>query len=610
MHILTQKENTDLANDSLEYANQLIGVFNNEYNKSNTITKEFATLQEQLTKGVQAYWTEWHNLDDQLYNADEKLKDISQRLSPSGVKLLNANYEEVLATLSKIGFVSKEALGAGLQEEIILAKKNLDLSTATNVEKLKGGQQAVEELAIQRLVTRVLDDRLTTEKNILEKKLDYDQQALDANKKQSDDIQDQIKLKEQLQQKDKDELAFLVANGVKGKELKDAQNKSAEKQLQLDIDIAQLGNKQNKNVADSQTLTDKKADTEKQIADVDGEILETNEKLADTTQETTTELVQQAKLVQQLADFYKKNQTLIETGQKVVQAGLEIFAKTAENKLNSLQAQYSQWQADTKAQQKAVDDAITASQNKVDALTNDNDALLAEEGDADAARLGIIEQEIEANNVKAADEAKNQKLLNDQKLAYANADIDRQNAIASAQYEADKRQKTVNIVNAAMDTALAVIKAAPNPILMIAAGIAGAAATAVIASQSIPKSLVIPHQTTLAEGGPLVGPSHAGGGIDINAEGGEWVAPKWMVNNPRTAPVIDSLEQFRQSKPHFAEGGSVPTGIPASPATQNITFDYDRLAQALQKAPIFVSIKEIRDANRRFVNVIYNKSAI
>jgi hypothetical protein len=610
MHILTQKENTDLANDSLEYANQLIGLVNNEYNKSNTLTKEFQTLQEQLTKGVQEYWQEWHSLDDQLYNADEKLKDISQRLSPSGIRLLNSSYEDVLNTLSKIGNVSKEALGEGLQGQIVVAKQNLNLSTATNVEKIKGGQQAIEELAIQQLITKVLNDRLTGERYLLTQKVEYDQKAIDANKKQADEIQAQIDLKLKLQQKDKDELAFLTANGVKGKELVDAQNKSQEKQEQLNSDIITLGQQQNKNTVEGNELTNKKADTERQIADVDGEILSTNEKLADTTQKTTTQLVQQAKLVQQLADFYKKNQQLVERGQEVLQAGLEIFAKTAQNKLNSLQAAYQQWQADTKAEQKAVDNAITASQSKLDDLAKNNDALLAEEADADAARLGIIQQEIQANNKKAIDEAKNQKILNDQKLAYTNADIDRQNAIARAQYEADKRQKTVNIVNAAMDSALAVIKAAPNPILMIAAGIAGAAATATIASQSIPKPLVIPHQKTLAEGGPLQGPSHAGGGIDINAEGGEWIAPKWMTSNPQTAPVIDSLEAFRQSKPHFAEGGTVPTGIPASPATQNVTIDYDRLAMALQKAPIFVSIKEIRDANRKFLNVIYNKSSI
>ena len=235
--------------------------------------------------------------------------------------------------------------------------------------------------------------------------------------------------------------------------------------------------------------------------------------------------------------------------------------------------------------------------------------MLAEESDADASRLGIIQQEITAKQAAAALDEKNTADIAKQKLLIAQADVKRQNAIADAQYTADKRKKTVSEVEAVIDTAAAVIKAAPNIALMIIAGAVGIAQTAVIASQKIPPAVHLPIPTA-AEGGPLVGPSHAGGGIAIEAEGGEWIAPKWMVNNPRTAPVIDSLENIRQSKPHFAEGGTVASGVPASPATQSFSVDYDKLADAMAKINVFTSIKEIRDANRKFANIVYNKSSI
>ena len=607
--VININQNVALANFSLEFTKRDLQEISNEYIRISSLTKEYESLQNQLTKGADDYYKTWHDIDNNLENADKKLEALSTRITPSGIRLLNSAYEDVLKTVAKIG-ISSEQLGTILNDEVKSAKLNLDISLGIDSAKTRAGQEAIQRLAIEQATNKIVDEQLGKERAVLEaKKANFDEQKTE-NQKTLDNFDQQLKFNARLQQDEKDKLAFLVANGVKGKELTEAQYQSEEKQKSLIVDNIKLTNDRNKVKTDNVKLTNDETNLDIQINDITGQQVVNNEKLGDTTREIVSDLKQQLTIQQQLANFYKKNQVLLETGQKVVQAGLDIFAITAQNKLNSLQAMYAQWQANSKQQQKDIDTAITASQKKIDALQTNTDALLAEEADADSARLGIIEQEIEANNKKKIDEENNQKLLNAQKLAYANADIDRQNAIAQAQYQADKRQKTVNIVNAAMDTALAVIKAAPNVFLMVAAGIAGAAATAVIASQTIPKPLVIPHQKTLAEGGMLQGPSHAGGGIDINAEGGEWIAPKWMTQNPKTAPVIDTLEAFRQSKPKFAEGGAVPTGIPASPATQNVNIDYDKLAEALQKAPIFVSIKEIRDANRRFSNVVYNKSSI
>src|SRR5690606_39048327 len=111
-----------------------------------------------------------------------------------------------------------------------------------------------------------------------------------------------------------------------------------------------------------------------------------------------------------------------------------------------------------------------------------------------------------------------------------------------------KAQKKADILSATINTALAVTRALPNWILAAAAGIAGAAQVAVIASQKPPQ---------FAKGGLLPeGSSHAQGGIHLidsrtnqnvgNIEGGEPILSRNTYQNNRE--VVDQLLYASQRK--------------------------------------------------------------
>ena len=73
-----------------------------------------------------------------------------------------------------------------------------------------------------------------------------------------------------------------------------------------------------------------------------------------------------------------------------------------------------------------------------------------------------------------------------------------------------------------------------------------------------------------AEGGPTNRPTFAKGGrvnkpfMALAGEAGpEWIAPNWMTENPKLAPVFDILENIRTSKTYAAGGPTTSTQTPA-----------------------------------------------
>jgi len=99
------------------------------------------------------------------------------------------------------------------------------------------------------------------------------------------------------------------------------------------------------------------------------------------------------------------------------------------------------------------------------------------------------------------------------------------------------------------------------------------------------------------------------GGVPIIAEGGEWIAPRWMMKSRETAPVIQKLEAIRTRK--YADGGTVTANAPTlAQAQQSAAIDYDLLAEKLASINIWTSVAEIRDEDRKFTKVVYNASSI
>ena len=122
--------------------------------------------------------------------------------------------------------------------------------------------------------------------------------------------------------------------------------------------------------------------------------------------------------------------------------------------------------------------------------------------------------------------------------------------------EANKRKKKQALLDAGIETALAIIRAAPNPFLMAAAAATGAAQTLVIASTKAERGARIEGNGNSSDG-RLVGPSHAQGGIDllihktrINAEGGEEMQTDEfgalnIINKKNSSRFSDRLKRMR-----------------------------------------------------------------
>ena len=101
-----------------------------------------------------------------------------------------------------------------------------------------------------------------------------------------------------------------------------------------------------------------------------------------------------------------------------------------------------------------------------------------------------------------------------------------------------KKQHQADVIQAIVSAALAVIKAAPNIPLMIAAGIAGVASIAIVSSQKAPEFLEGGFTQSDANNNKAVGIVHAN----------EYVIPAAGVNNPKLRPFLDTIEMARLNK--------------------------------------------------------------
>lgn len=148
--------------------------------------------------------------------------------------------------------------------------------------------------------------------------------------------------------------------------------------------------------------------------------------------------------------------------------------------------------------------------------------------------------------------------------------------------DAARKRKALALKEAAVEGALAILKALPNAAAAFAAGIAAAAQIAIISRQQF------------AEGG-YTGPGY--GQRDSSGfkpagivHEGEYVAPKWQVDDPTTAPVIRWLENRRLKG--YAGGGLVssnttPTGLP--PLTLSATATLNNLEVFTSAAMMFAN---------------------
>lgn len=170
--------------------------------------------------------------------------------------------------------------------------------------------------------------------------------------------------------------------------------------------------------------------------------------------------------------------------------------------------------------------------------------------------------------------------------------------------------KTMALYNIALSTAEAISKGVaaaqsvpfPANIAAIATTIASVMANIAKAKQLVAKE----KEPKYADGGEITGPSHANGGVHIEAEGGEAIINKRSMSNPLLRSIASAVN---------VAGGGVPfSNVPILPSsTGTIGIDQDALKQAFTEAlkdmpsPV-VSVVEISQVQNRVKTIENNAS--
>lgn len=227
--------------------------------------------------------------------------------------------------------------------------------------------------------------------------------------------------------------------------------------------------------------------------------------------------------------------------------------------------------------------------------------------------------EIGANNRRNETEAKLKSLEEQKNAELSNKDLtDQQRTEIEERYAAKVREEKLRawkadqkaalaqvVINGAVAVTKALAQVGPLGAFIIPSIIAGTVLqSGVILAQKPPE---------FAEGGmsnedpsgyvskaTIFNKSASGRPFVAGEKGKEWIAPNWMLNNPRTANIIGTLEIARKEKRMFANGGFNDVGGGAS---NQMMYNFERL-----EAMITSSIAEQRRFNSLpIVNVYADK---
>jgi len=184
-----------------------------------------------------------------------------------------------------------------------------------------------------------------------------------------------------------------------------------------------------------------------------------------------------------------------------------------------------------------------------------------------------------------------------------------------------KAEKAAAIGQAIINGALAVVKALPNIPLAVFAGAAALAQTAVIVAQKAPKfaggGMTNKDPAGYVSSSTMFNNSASGRPFIAGEAGKEWIAPNWMLTDPRFSGIINNLEMARLDKRSFALGGfnSEQTSKTETPkfSQSNKSDKLDRLEmmmenlmkvqQAEMEKPIVFSQRVFEDESSKRIQV-------
>ena len=226
-------------------------------------------------------------------------------------------------------------------------------------------------------------------------------------------------------------------------------------------------------------------------------------------------------------------------------------------------------------------------------------SALDDQKDAELEKIEI-EQKAYEDSIDKRTKAEKYKALKDEE--YANKkkaiEVKYEREKALAQYKNEVRQWEMSLAQASVNLANAMIKALGNPFLLGTTAAIGALQIGVIYQNK-------PTPPKLAKGGLLQGPSHANGGIMIEAEGGEAIINKRSTQ--AYLPILNAINQAGGGTPlmnTFASGGVA--------SQTNVNIDSSQMVDAMKQflnQPIkaYVVSNEITSAQKSD-NVLRNRT--
>lgn len=187
----------------------------------------------------------------------------------------------------------------------------------------------------------------------------------------------------------------------------------------------------------------------------------------------------------------------------------------------------------------AIEQAETASDAVFNIWRNKSDARFEYE-------MSLLDKQMEK-------ELSNKNLTEEQKDKIRDKYLAKERKLKREQF---RKQKGADIIQSIINTALAVVKALPNIPLSIAAGLAGTAQTAVIASQPIPQFYYG------GDTGPGIGIKDDNGPIAGLVHAREYVIPEWMRKIPQVIAFERVMEGIRTTRGYFKGGRTSPDSDP------------------------------------------------
>jgi hypothetical protein len=501
--------------------------------------------QQQVLQNQTKFFTDQIDQLEQEQNIYKKIYDARQAVVNFD-KIGLENEKEATRTLTER--VAKNEEGAkivqdSLEIEVQNRKAILGIGEKLYQQNVKN---ASEELFYYTKIKEASNEKLENDKKILEIK----KQTLVVNKQEVDD---QIKKNENLQIEVQRQLDIANAELSKiqpGKHFDEERKAATQKVIDLETQLRKMDQENIDNKAKSVEYSNQIVATDNEILGVDQEIYKNTQGITDETEKTNAALKEQARLYSKLQNFVKKYGEEIAAVQEVISKSFEALAAFQDRK------------------------AEIASQ-RIETANKELDDLKQKESDNQDLLKGYEEELKDANGdrydelLKKIDEAKTADIQAKDEVATKQAQIDelaRQQR--EAEYKAAKWRKAQAIVEGVINTALAVIKALPNVFLSVAAGIAGAASVAVIASQKLPpKDFAVGGFTGFGDEKEPAGTVHKN----------EYVVPAYVVRNPQSKYHLQALESKRKG---YANGGMVSPNI----SNYSSQFDYDKLISGLASA--------------------------